>query len=191
MKYLRYLLYIVFGLLTCFLLVGLFVKQVEYSSEVTVNKPAKEAWAVYQDESKMKDWLEGFESIKLTKGEKNEIGSEYLVTINQDGETFEIKEILNSFKEFENVNFDFDNDFMLMNYNIDFLDSEGSTKIKSHSIVQPHGLFMRAMTPLIKGSMIAQEEKHMNDLKKVIESNTTDYFPIEIIEVDTLRRENQ
>ena len=71
------------------------------------NKPLKEVWAVYQDEGKMKDWLEGFESIELVKGNRNDIGSEYIVKMNQEGQTFEIKETLKSYKEFENINFDF------------------------------------------------------------------------------------
>ena len=115
MKYLKYLLYLVLGLIVCLLLIGTFIKKVEYSSHVSVNKPLKEVWAVYQDEGKMRDWLEGFESIELVKGNRNDIGSEYIVKMNQEGQTFEIKETLKSYKEFENINFDFYNEMMLMN----------------------------------------------------------------------------
>lgn len=177
MRYLKYFLYFLFALISVLLIVGLIVKKIEYSASITVDKPVKEVWAVYQDENKMKEWLEGFETIELVKGNKNEIGSEYLVKINQEGQVIEMKEILNDFEEFKNVNFDFDNDFMLMNYDVEFSENQGTTTIKTHSIVKGHGIMMRAFMPFIKSSMIAQEEKNLAALKEVIEANQTDYYP--------------
>tara|TARA_B100000497_G_C7658064_1_gene396211 strand:- start:992 stop:1492 length:501 start_codon:yes stop_codon:yes gene_type:complete len=158
---------------------------VEYSSHVSINKPLKEVWAVYQDEGKMRDWLEGFESIELVKGNRNDIGSEYIVKMNQEGQTFEIKETLKSYKEFENINFDFDNEMMLMNYNTEFTENEIGTTIHSRSIVRGHGILMRAMMPFIKGSMIAQEEKNLRGLKEVIEANQKDYYPMKMMSLDS------
>ncbi|MDG2450487.1 MAG: SRPBCC family protein [Saprospiraceae bacterium] len=185
MKYLKYLLYLILTLVVCLLLIGTFIKKVEYSSHVSINKPLKEVWAVYQDEGKMRDWLEGFESIELVKGNRNDIGSEYIVKMNQEGQTFEIKETLKSYKEFENINFDFDNEMMLMNYNTEFTENEIGTTIHSRSIVRGHGILMRAMMPFIKGSMIAQEEKNLRGLKEVIEANQKDYYPMKMMSLDS------
>ncbi len=132
----------------------------------------------------MKEWLEGFESNELVKGEENEVGSEYLVTINQEGKPFEMTEIIRDIQEFESVTFDFDNDFMFMNYNAKFSEEDDGTVINTQSIVRGRGIFSRALMIFFKGSLIAQEEKHLNDLKRVIEENETDYFPenVEAIE---------
>jgi len=38
-------------------------------------------------------------------------------------------------------------------------------------------MFAKSMISLMKGAMFDQEEKNLNNLKKLIDSNTTNYFP--------------
>ena len=81
MKVLKYILFLIIGLVVLYFAIGLIKPVVQYGHEVTVNKPVKEAWAVAQDETKYGQWLKGFKSIELLEGEKGKAGSKYKVVV--------------------------------------------------------------------------------------------------------------
>jgi hypothetical protein len=78
-------------------------------------------------------------------------------------------------------------DVMTMDYKMEISEADGKTKISSSTIAKGTGLFMQSMFSFMGGSMQAQEDENLNNLKTVIEANDTDYFPapepIEEIEV--------
>lgn len=41
---------------------------------------------------------------------------------------------------------------------------------------------MRSILSFMTGTMQSQEDENLNNLKQVIESNTTDYFPAPVVE---------
>lgn len=78
MKILKLFLFLILALVLVFFLFGLLKPTVNYGHEITVNKSLEEAWAVQQDETKLGQWLEGFQSIELISGEKGKVGSKML-----------------------------------------------------------------------------------------------------------------
>jgi len=74
-------------------------------------------------------------------------------------------------------------DFFTMEYEMLFEEKDGKTVLKSNTINKGSGIIAKAMMVFMKGTMIEQEDKNMTSLKKVIESNTTNYF--RTIEQDT------
>jgi len=182
MKYLKYILYLFIALILLFFAIGLLKPTISYGHEITVNKPLKEAWAVAQDESKFGLWLEGFKSIELISGQKGEIGSKYKVVVNPgEGQPeFVMTETLVSVKEFEHNRLSFDSDMMLFDQTTTFNHEGGKTTVKTDSKVSGKGIVMRSMFAIMEmlgGSFTAQETKNIEALKKVIEENTTDYYP--------------
>ncbi|MCP4971367.1 MAG: hypothetical protein GY932_12345 [Arcobacter sp.] len=65
MKYLKYLLYLVIVLVIVFFAKGFLTPSISYENEVTVNKSAKEAWAVMSDEENLSKWIKGIKKIDL------------------------------------------------------------------------------------------------------------------------------
>ena len=189
MKILRYFLYVlvaIVALVAIFFVVGLLNPTVEYGHEITVNKPIKEAWAVYQDESKLGEWLEGFKSIELIEGEDGEVGSKYKVIVNPgEGEDdFEMIETIVSKEEFDHVELTFDSEMMRFDQTTTFSETDGKTTIKTDSKVSGKNLLYRSMfatMEILGGSFQGQEVKHVEALKKLIEENTTDYYPAPIV----------
>jgi len=49
----------------------------QVSIRTQVAKPLAETWETFMDESLMKQWMQGFESIELVEGRKGEVGSVY------------------------------------------------------------------------------------------------------------------
>jgi hypothetical protein len=156
---------------------------VSYGHEITVNKPIKEAWAVSQDDSKYDQWLDGFKSIDLISGDKGTVGSKYKVVVSPgEGQPdFEMIETIASIEEFDHVKLDFDSDFMDFEQTISFKETDGMTTVTTDSKVIGKNIMSRSMfaiMELLGGTFTAQETKNIDALKKVMEENTTDYYPV-------------
>ena len=182
MKVLKYILFLIIALVLVFFAVGLFTPSVHYGHEISVDKPVKEAWAVAQDEAKYDQWLAGFQSIELLSGEKGKVGSKYKVVVKpgEGQEEFEMIETVVSMKEFDHVSMDFASDFMDFKQTMSFAEVDGKTKIKTDSEVLGKGIVSRSMFAIMQklgGAFTKQEAKNIDALKRVIEENTTDYYP--------------
>jgi hypothetical protein len=180
MKFLKYTLYFILGLVLVFFALGFLKPSVSYGHEITVSKSIKEAWAVQQDETKFGQWLAGFKSIELISGKQGEVGSTYKVVVKPSEEEpdFEMIETLVAKKDFEQVQLSFDSDMMLFEQTTSFSEVDGETIIKTHSKVSGKGMLMRSMFALMElvgGSFQAQEVKNIETLKGVIEENVTNY----------------
>lgn len=190
MKVLKYILITIVILLIGFLALGLFMPQVSYGHTITVDKPIEEAWAVHQDESKFKLWLKGFKSIDLISGEQGKVGSTYKVVVkpSPDQADFVMIETLKSIKETDHVTLSFDSDIMTFDQKTAFSEKDEKTTISTTSVGSGKGIFMKSMFALMEltsGSFQAQEVENFENLKTVINSNTTNYFPNQNTESDT------
>ena len=179
MKILKYLLYIIILIVVIFFAIGIFKKTVSYGSEITVNKPIEEAWAVSQDESKYDQWLEGFKSMELISGEKFQPGSKYKIIVNPGNgeEDFEMIETLISIKENEHIEMHFDSEMMDFEQIMNFSEADGKTTITTESKVMGKGVMMRAMfgtMQMLLGAFDKQEQKNMDALKKLIDENSSE-----------------
>ena len=188
MKILKYILYALLALVILFFLVGLLKPTVSYSSEITVDKPVQEAWAVAKDESKLGEWLKGFKSIELIEGNQGEVGSKYKVIVSPgDGqEDFEMIETIASLQEFDHIEMHFDSDFMDMTQRITHTESDGKTTINAVSKVNGKGLMSKSMFALMEmlgGSFTKQDNENFNALKTLINQNKTDYYPVPVEEI--------
>ena len=187
MKIIKFIFTLIVILILLFFAVGLIKPVVNYGHEIEVDKSAKESWAVHIDDSKYDQWLDGFKSIDLISGELDEIGSKYKVVVSPgEGQPdFEMTETVVDKKDFEYVNLNFDSEMMTFDQKTTFVESNGKTKIKTESKVVGKGIMMKSMFALMEmlgGSFQAQEEKHLEALKKVINNNTTDYYPAPVID---------
>jgi hypothetical protein len=187
MKFLKYFFYFIIGLIVLFFALGLFGSSVSYGHEITVDKSLKDAWAVTQDESKYKEWLEGFKSMELLSGERGKEGSKYLVVVNpgEGQEDFEMIERVVSVKEYEHVYLSFDSDMMNFEQRILFSESGGKVNVKTESTVMGKGIMMHSMFTLMEmfgSSFSTQEAKNIEALKILINNNTKDYYPAPVVE---------
>ena len=182
MTILKNLLFLIIGLVLICLAIGFVNPSVQYGHEITVNKSVEEAWAVSQDESKYGEWLEGFKSMELISGEKFKEGSKYKIIVDPgEGQPeFEMTETLVSIKEFDHVEMSFDSEMMDFHQIMTFAENDGKTTVKTDSKVIGKSIVTRSMFALMEmfgDAFQTQEAKNIEALKKVIEENTTDYYP--------------
>jgi len=89
-------------------------------------------------------------------------------------------ETVESVREFDHLRLSFDSEMMIFDQTTSFSEVGGLTTIKTDSKVSGKGVFMRSLfatMELFTGSFTAQEVENIEKLKKVIESNTTNYYP--------------
>ena len=182
MKILKYLLGAFAVLLVLYFAMGIMNPSVSYGYEIEVDKPIKEAWAVAKDESKYTEWLDGFSSMEHLTGDYGQVGSTYkVIVIPEEGQPpFEMIETITSQKEFDHITMHFDSEMMDFEQTINYSENDGKTVIKTDSKVLGKGIMMRSMFATMEklfGAFTQQEGKNMEQLKKLIEANTTDYYP--------------
>ncbi len=182
MKFLKYLSILILLLVIVFFAKGLMTPSISYDSQFVVNKSAAETMAVMSDQSKIKDWLEGYIRTELVSGTAGTVGAVSKIYVDNGGQEMAMKETIKKFVSNQAIAMDFSMDFMEMEYEITLDESAGKTTVKSTSKVLGNGLFAQSLVSFMKGTMKKQEDINMNNLKKVIEENTTNYFPEPVVE---------
>ena len=178
MKYLKYIIGIIALLLLLFIGKGILSPEINYSSEIVVDKPINEAWAVMNDQSKVSQWLQGITNIKHVSGTEGTVGAVTEYTFTENGQESKILETMKEIRPNEHVAMDFVMEgVMKMDYKVDFTEQDGKTHIKSSTITTGEGMMMRSIVSFMQGSMQTQEDENMSRLQTLIEENQTNYFP--------------
>lgn len=184
MKYLKYLLGVIVLLGALFVIRGMITPSISYGGEISVDKSINEAWAVMNDESKISQWLKGIKSMEHVSGEKGKVGAVTKYVFDENGQESEVIETIKEIRPNESITMDFSmKDVMDMEYQVHFSEKDGKTNIKSETITKGHGIFMKSLLPFMTSTMQAQEDENMNNLKKLINENTTNYFPEPVVEM--------
>jgi len=180
----KYLLGVIALIALLFIGKGILTPTISYTSEIIVDKPVEEAWAVMNDESKVDQWLKGVTKIEHVSGKKGTVGAVTKYTFVENGEESIIVETIKAIHPNEQVAMDFVMEGVMdMDFKFDFSEKDGKTHIKSSTTTKGSGLFMRSMISFMEGSFQAQEDENMVNLKKLIEDNTTNYFTSPVVDM--------
>lgn len=183
MKILKYLLALIILLALLFFLKGIMTPSIGYKSEVIVDKPAAEAWAVMSDIDKMPKWLKGFKRTEHVSGTPNTAGAVSNIYIEENGKEMVMRETINKIVDEELLDMTFSMDFMDMDYKMSLSESGGKTTISSQSTTTGNGALAKSIVSFMTSAMKKQEDENLNSLKKLIEENTDNYFEQVVIEM--------
>ena len=176
MNYLKYIALILGLLIALFIGKGMLTPSVSYESEVIVNKPVEEAWAVMSDESTLPKWIKGFKRTEHVSGVENNVGAVSNVYVEDNGEEMVMKETITAIKQNEYLAMTFTMDFMDMDYEMRLKEKDGKTHILTKSNTRGNGVMAKSILSFMPSSMKAQEDENLHNLKKVIEENEKNYF---------------
>ena len=160
------------GLAIAFLLIGVFIPEVEFNSSIDVNAPVDQAFAVYTDESRMGEWLTDFVSIENISGAPLEVGSRWrLVFKGEYGEDIEMIEEVTDYEALRHFGFVLENDDVLVNSHTRFFsDGGGGTRIEGSSSLKGKTWYMRSLLPLFKGQTQQRQDQDFERLRELIET---------------------
>lgn len=171
MKYLKYLLILILVLGLAFIAKGMITPSISYETEIVVNKPVQESWAVMSDESSLPKWIRGFKKIEHVSGTPNTVGAVSNVYIEEEGTEMIMQETITAFKENEHMAMDFTMDFMDIKYEMLFKDQDGKTVITTKTNTTGNSMIAKSMLSFMSSGMGKQEDENLNNLKNLIEGN--------------------
>lgn len=170
MKVLRYVLLALTLLAGAFFMVGFFTPDFTYNTLIQVNESKEKSFKVFNDESRMSEWLYGFKSIERISGNPNEPGSRYKLIIEDQGKEFAMTEVMKAFEPDKRLAFLIDNEVMTIDVDIHFRETDTGTEITSSNTVKGKNLFWRSLFPFYKSTFQNKSQEDYLRLKKIIEA---------------------
>ena len=138
---------------------------------VIINKPIKEVWKFFKDPDNLKFWLSGFQKFELVSGEPGSVGSKTKHYFLEKGKELvldeEIIEIIPE-KKFEGTLAS----SMMVNTVTNYFNDLGNDQTE-YSITADtafKGFVWKQLGPLMKGEFKKRQEKDIQTLKQVLES---------------------
>lgn len=178
MKFLKYALGIIALLVLIFILIGTFSSEITYEDGITIDKPLAESWAVTQDESKLADWLDSFQKIEHVSGTPGTVGAVSDVYFLDNDQEFVIRETITEIVPNESISMTYISDYSHMDYTLQMAEVDGKTKISTNTSVKGKGMFYKSFMVIMSSSIKGQETTNLTNLKRIIEENTKNYFPV-------------
>jgi uncharacterized membrane protein len=168
-KFLKYFLIIVATLVVIFFSLGFLFRQHEYTISTIVNAPVEKTFAIFNDTTKLGEWLTGFKSMENIRGKPNEVGSKWKVVFEENGSEISMNETIVAFKENELVSFNIANDFIKSKNEIRFIPKGNTTEINAHVIYRGTHIIQKSVLALFSRSVKKQQKESYELLKQLIE----------------------
>jgi uncharacterized membrane protein len=169
MKAIKIILGIVTVLVIIFFSTGLLVKETTYQVKVDIHKPLQEVFLAFNDQQKMMEWMPEVKAIEPVNVNPGVVGSEYKMTVENNGQTIVMLEKVMAFVPNKKVTLFFDAGDMLKTDDYSFSEQNGVTTIVKESVCKSDSYIMSCMFPYFKGTFTEIDKKYLNDFKVYIE----------------------
>ena len=152
-----------------FLLAGIFISSVQYETSVTVNKPLEEVWTKFNDFDQLDQWIHEIKHIKPLKETPDKVGSQYSLTIKNDGGDLIMLETITNYTPMESVSLHYEVGNMLKDDAYTFTDNGHFTIIHGHHTCRGNSYIFRCLFAFFKGMFKKTDQKYMNQFKSWVE----------------------
>ncbi len=170
MKAIKIILSIIIVFTVVFFSTGLFVKQTNYTSQVTVNKSLEEVFTLFNDMNEIKNWIPEIQSIAPLEVKDGVIGSTYkMVVLDNNGQPITMEEKVLAYVENEKVTLYFDADGMLKTDDYVFTYQNNQTTITNSSTCKSNSYILSCIFPYFKGTFQEIDQGYLNNFKAYIE----------------------
>jgi predicted small secreted protein len=172
MKRIKIILGIIITLAVIFLSTGLIFKETVYTTQVEVNKPLEEVFALFNDSSKINNWIPELKSIEPIDVKPEKTGSTYkMVVENKNGEEITLREKVMAYVPNEKVTLFFNAETMLKTDDYTFSFNNGITTITNNSVCRGNTYLVSCVFPYFKSVFKEQDQGYLNNFKSYIEKN--------------------
>ncbi|MEO5569360.1 MAG: SRPBCC family protein [Bacteroidia bacterium] len=168
-KFLKYFVIVIVLIVVIFFSLGLLFRSHQYTISTTVNAPVEKTFAIFNDTTKLHEWLTGFKYMENIRGKPNEVGSKWKVVFVDHGKEISMNETVTAFKQDELVSFNIANDFMKSKNEIRFIPKGNSTEIIAKVSYRGTHIIQKSILTLFSGSVKKQQEESYILLKQLVE----------------------
>lgn len=169
MKAIKIILGIVTILVIVFFSTGLVIKETKYQVEVSIDKPLDKVFSTFNNLEDMAVWLPEVKSVEPINIKPGVVGSEYKMTIDNNGQTVVMTEKVVAYIPNKKVTLYFDADTMLKTDDYIFTGANGKTLITKDVICKSNSYIMRCMFPYLKSKFIELDQMYLDKFKTYIE----------------------
>lgn len=148
---------------------GLLNPSINYEVKVEINKPRDVVWNYFQDESKMGEWLKGFQKIETLSGNKNEVGSKYRLTFVDEGHEIVMTETVKEFRAPERFAMKLEHEMMTSDLEITLTESDGKTTLVQKDVAVGSNILWRIMFAAMKSTFVESAQQNLDRLKANVE----------------------
>lgn len=161
-----------------FFALGYLVKEQKNISEIVVKAPRELCWEVFQDESRMGEWMEGVVGVDMiTKETAVTVGTKQKVRMSNAGGSSigtsksDLIRTITKVAQPKAFSYDYTNGIIDGSAAITFTASDSITTIKSVNLFRAKELWMRSTLFLIKSSINRNTQAQFDRLKVLIEND--------------------
>lgn len=173
MKTVKIILGIIIAITVVFFATGLIFKETMYVTKVEVNKPVNEVFALFNDSSKIKNWIPELESIIVVDEKPEKTGSTYKLTVkNNNGEEISLREKVMAFVPNEKVTLLYNTDTMFKTNDYTFSFENGVTTIENKAVCKGSTYILSCLFPYFKSTFKKQDQQYLENFKLFAEKNS-------------------
>jgi uncharacterized membrane protein len=169
MKTVKIILGIIIALTIVFFATGLFVKETNYTAEVSVNKAIKDVFETFNESENIKNWIPEITSFEVVNDNPGKTGSVYKIVVENQGQEITMTQKVLAYVPDEKVTLFFDAENMLKKDDYIFTEKNGITTIRLNSSCRSDSFIMACMFPYFKGTFQEQDQTYLNNFKAYIE----------------------
>jgi len=168
---LKILVFIIGVLILIFLLAGFVRPTVKYETKVLINEPLEKVWHTFNDAAQIPNWMPQVIDIETVSETPQKVGSTYIITVDNRGDSITMKKRILAYKEFEEVGLYFDAGSMKKNDRYLFSQNEGLTQIIGHHECRGDTYFHKCMFSFLGSIFKGIDQEAQNQFKDFIEKN--------------------
>lgn len=128
-----------------FVALGLFLNKQEYQLETEINRPVEEVFQLFNDHTRLSEWLIEVKSFEPINETEDKIGSQFKMMVDNDGKIVELIETLTGYQENEMVEMEFIAGWMHKYNHLTFSESKNGTKIIAHYSIEGTNPFAKSL----------------------------------------------
>lgn len=169
-KVLKGIVLVVVILVTATLIFGYAAGEQKYTFDTVVDASLEKTWNTFQNPMYFKKWMSGFKEIEMLDGVPGMPGSEYLVTIENDGEEQHLKQKVTISDPPVHFAFDMENEVLIGHIDVQLKqNNQGQTLITN--TVTYHGVnpFWNALLSMMNSHISEGYQGDFNRLKAFTE----------------------
>jgi len=145
MRILKFFLKIFAIILALFFLSGLLFSKISYTTSQTINLPVDQAFTLFNDHKKMKDWMIGLQSFKVIEEKPGVVGSRYQIVIDAQNTFTKMEELVTSYKANEKVSLTIESVEMIKQDNYTFQAVDNQTLIQNKTTTEGKTYFLKCL----------------------------------------------
>ncbi|WP_440880571.1 SRPBCC family protein [Tenacibaculum sp. C7A-26P2] len=170
MRYVKVILGIIIVLSLVFFALGVIFQEINYTSKIVIKKPLSEVFKIFNDDSKLMDWIPDITSIKPITQTESEKGSFYEIEVNNNGSKIILEERVLEFIQNERIKLFFKGGGMYKtdDYLFEAASNEVTTLILKTNI-KSESFILGCMLPLVSSKLSKQDQEYLNNFKKLVE----------------------